>query len=162
MADTGFMQVLPVAAAGSDSICNKSYLKKMEKIFRNIFFASLLFAAACNENKTGVAKANVFDDPILYCKTVKELNNVVKQNNFPPIIASRNYVYANIAAYEVIALHDKRFGSLAGQIKHLPALPKPETANVNFEFASLLAFCKVGEAVTFYARSLQYHTALID
>lgn len=64
------------------------------------------------------------------------------QNNFPPIIASRNYAYANIAAYETMVLGDERFQSLAGQIKHLPALPKQDTVNVNFQYASLLAFCK--------------------
>lgn len=94
-------------------------------------------------------------DPLLYCKTVKQLNNVVLQNNFPPMIASRNYVYANIAAYEAMAVGDSRFNSLAGQIKHLPALPKLDTNNVDFHFASLLAFCKVGEAVTFPEGSMQ-------
>ena len=97
----------------------------------------------------------VFHDPVLFCKTVKNLNNVVLQNNFPPMIASRNYAYACIAAYEVIAVGDKRFQSLAGQIKHLPALPKLDTTNVDFQYASLLAFCKVGEAVTFPEGSMQ-------
>ncbi|HEY0678603.1 MAG TPA: vanadium-dependent haloperoxidase [Chitinophagaceae bacterium] len=89
------------------------------------------------------------NDPFLYCKTVKQLNNVVLENNFPPMIASRNYVYANIAAYEAMVAGDSRFNSLAGQITHLPPLPKQDTTNVDFHFASLLAFCKVGEAVTF-------------
>ena len=39
-------------------------------------------------------------DPILYSKTVKKLNNIVLENNFPPMIGARNYVYANIAAFE--------------------------------------------------------------
>ena len=95
------------------------------------------------------------NDPLLYCKTVKQLNNVVLENNFPPMIASRNYAYANIAAYEVVAAFDKRFRSLAGQIKHLPALPKWDTTSVDYRYASLLAFCKVGEAVTFPEGSLQ-------
>lgn len=135
---------------------------KREKISQVIFLFTLLVAAGCSENKTGSGRANVFNDPILYCKTVKELNNVVKQNNFPPIVASRNYAYANIAAYEVMALHDKRYSSLAGKIKHLPPMAKLETKEVNFELASLLAFCKVGEAVTFPAGSLGYHIDKLD
>ncbi len=71
------------------------------------------------------------------------------------MIASRNYVYANIAAYEVVASFDNRFVSLAGQIKHLPAFPKTDTANVSYQLAALLAFCKVGEAVTFPEGSMQ-------
>jgi hypothetical protein len=88
-------------------------------------------------------------DPVLYSKTVKELNNAVLGNNFPPMIASRVYVYSSIAAYETMAAGNDSFQSLAGQIKHLPALKIPDTTNVDFPFASLLAFCKVGEALTF-------------
>ena len=89
-------------------------------------------------------------DPVLYAKTVKHLNDVVLQNNFPPMIASRNYAYANIAAYECIAAGDSSYESLSGQIKHLPAMPKPEAGKpVDFSLAALLSFVKVGNAVTF-------------
>ncbi|MBC7744515.1 MAG: vanadium-dependent haloperoxidase [Flavobacterium sp.] len=92
----------------------------------------------------------VVHDPALYRQTVKRLNNIVLENNFPPVIASRNYAYANIAAYEVIAAGDtNNYRSLAGQIKHLRTVPKPDDQNVDFHFASLLAFCTVGNAVTF-------------
>jgi hypothetical protein len=87
------------------------------------------------------------------------LNDVVLENNFPPMIASRNYVYANIAAYEVVAVFDNRFVSLAGQIKHLPPLPVFDTINVNYQLAALLAFCKVGEAVTFPEGSMQEYVS---
>jgi hypothetical protein len=102
------------------------------------------------------------NDPALYCRTVKALNNVVLENNFPPMIASRNYAYANIAAYEVMVLSDARFQSLAGQIKHLPKLSSIDTAGADIGFAALLAFCKVGEAVTFPEGSLQDYTLLLD
>ena len=67
------------------------------------------------------------------------------------MIGSRNYVYANIAAYEVVAAGDREnFQSLAGQIKHLNATPVPaQSTKVDYPFASLLAFCAVGNAVTF-------------
>ncbi len=105
---------------------------------------------------------NNFNDPLLFSRTVKELNNVVMQNNFPPIIASRNYAYACIAAYETMVLGDGRYQSIAGQIKHLPAVPKLDTANVNFQYASLLAFCKVGQAVTFPEGSMKEYLAQLD
>ncbi len=92
----------------------------------------------------------VFSDPLLYCKTVKKLNNVVMENNFPPIIASRNYTYANIGAYECIVAGDSNYISLAGQIKHLPPLPKPEpNKEIDFHLAALFACTKIGNAVTF-------------
>ena len=89
-------------------------------------------------------------DPLLYCKTVKKLNDVVLYNSFSPVVASRNYVYANIAAYECIAAGDSTYMSLSGQIKHLPPMPKPAAGQmVDYPLAALLSFVKVGNAVTF-------------
>ena len=89
-------------------------------------------------------------DPFLYCKTVKKLNDVVLENNFPPMIAARNYAYANIAAYECIVAGDSSYQSLSGQIKHLPAMPKPAAGKIiDYSLAAMLSFCKVGNAVTF-------------
>jgi len=122
---------------------------------RNFFAAitAALLLVACTETKKDYSA--FVNNPVLYNKTVKQLNDVVLENNFPPMIASRNYVYANIAAYEVVAYYDNRFNSLAGQIKHMPAFPKTEIADVDYHIAALLAFCKVGEAVTFPEGSLQ-------
>jgi PAP2 superfamily len=59
-------------------------------------------------------------------------------------------VYATIAAYECVAAGDENYVSLAGQIKHLPAMPKPDkNKQIDFSLAALFAFTKVGNAVTF-------------
>jgi hypothetical protein len=109
------------------------------------FLAALCFVACRQKDYTKFT-----NDPLLYCKTVKKLNDVVLFNNFPPMIASRNYVYANIAAYECIAAGDSSYISLAGQIKHLPSMPKPDgSKKIDFRLAALLSFVKVGNAVTF-------------
>jgi len=66
------------------------------------------------------------------------------------MIGSRNYAYANIAAYECMAAGNNNYYSLNGQIKHLPQTPKPQAGQkINFNLAALLAFTKVGNAVTF-------------
>lgn len=89
-------------------------------------------------------------DPILYSKTVKKLNDVVLYNNFSPVVASRNYAYANIAAYECMAAGDSNYVSLAGQVKDLPTMPKPSpNTKIDFPLAAMLSFVKVGNAVTF-------------
>jgi hypothetical protein len=109
----------------------------------------LLATAGCRE-KGKQDYTRIFDDQLLYCKTVKKLNDVVLENNFPPMIASRNYTYANIAAFECVAAGDENYISLAGQIKHMPAMPKPEKGKqIDFSLAALFAFTKVGNAVTF-------------
>ena len=97
--------------------------------------------------------------PQLYRLTVKKLNDIVLENNFPPVIASRNYAYANIAAYEVIAAQNPElYKSLAGQIKHLPPSPVPDkTLEIDFPFAALLSFCVVGNAVTFPEGSMDVY-----
>ncbi|PWT77438.1 MAG: phosphoesterase PA-phosphatase [Bacteroidetes bacterium] len=99
----------------------------------------------------------IFKNPLLYSSTVHELNTVVMGNNFSPIVASRNYAYASVAGYEVIAGgYPDQYNSLAGQVRGLSSVPKPEAGKkINFEFAALLAFCKLGEAVTFPAGSMK-------
>jgi hypothetical protein len=118
----------------------------MKKLSLYIFLVSLL---GCH-SKDNTRFLSLTSDPILYCKTVKKLNDVVLYNNFSPVVASRNYAYANIAAYECMVAGDSNYLSLSGQIKHLPVMPKPLPGKaLNFQLASLLAFVKVGNAVTF-------------
>jgi hypothetical protein len=119
------------------------------KALKYVMPLALLVITGCADKGTK-DYAKIFDDQLLYCKTVKKLNDVVLENNFPPMIASRNYAYANIAAFECVAAGDENYYSLAGQIKHLPAMPRPENGKpVDFALAALLAFTKVGNAVTF-------------
>lgn len=96
-------------------------------------------------------------NPILFSKVVHELNTVVMGNNFSPIVASRNYMYASVAAYEVIAAGNPAgYYSLAGQLKGLKrTAPVDPNKDIDVNFASILAFCKVGEAVTFPAGSME-------
>ncbi len=122
--------------------------------FSFILITALMLIAGC---KNKPVEKTYFTEAFSYSKTVKELNEVVKFVGFAPIVASRNYTYANIAAYECIAAgYPNEYNSLAGQINGLTELPKSDTAKkIDFEFASLLAFCKVGEAVTFPEGSMK-------
>lgn len=119
-------------------------------MFRKISFVafSAILLMACHSKKDYDL---VFKDPNLFCQTVYELNSVVMGNNFTPIVASRNYLYASVAAYEVIAAgYPKQYQSLEGQVNGLKGIPKPEPGQaINYEFASLLAYCKLGASVTF-------------
>lgn len=100
--------------------------------------------------------------PHLFNTTVKRLNDIVLENNFPPMIASRNYVYASIAAFECVAAGDSNYTTLSGQIKHLPGMPQVDKSNVDFPLAAMLAFVKVGNAVTFPEGSMMdYYNELL-
>lgn len=128
-----------------------------------IFLAGLIGCLALVSCKQTGNYRQYTQDPLLYSKTVKKLNNVVLENNFPPMIAARNYVYASIAGYECVAAGDATYQSLAGQIRHMPAMPQPDTSSgsIDFSLAALLAFTKVGNAVTFPEGSLmEYYNEL--
>lgn len=118
-----------------------------------VLFLSVVLLAACHRNDD---YKKVFSDPHIYMNTVHELNTIVMGNNFGPIVASRNYMYAAVAGYEVIAgCYPDRFNSLAGQIHGLKSVPKPETGKpISPELGAILAYCRLGEAVTFPAGSM--------
>ncbi len=124
----------------------------MKKYFSAIAVVVLLWSCS---NKP--VKQTYFTDAFSYCKTVKELNEVVKFVGFAPIVASRVYTYGNIAAYECIAAgYPNEYYSLAGQLNGLKEMPKADTSKkIDYEFASLLAFCKVGELLTFPQGSMK-------
>src|SRR5450631_4250247 len=117
----------------------------------------LLCMIACQTKKD---YTQIFSNPDLYCSTVHELNTIVMGNNFSPMVASRNYLYAAVAGYEVIAAgYPDKYNSLAGQLRGLKSVPKPIAGQkIDFELASLLASCKQGEAVTFPEGSMKDYT----
>jgi hypothetical protein len=119
--------------------------------------AAACLLSACNSKKDYV---KIIHTPVLFSNTVHELNKVVMGNNFSPIVASRNYTYASIAAYEVIAAgYPDKYESLEGQLHGLSNLPKPKAGDkIDFELAAIIAFTKLGEAVTFPEGSMSNYT----
>jgi hypothetical protein len=99
----------------------------------------------------------VFSDPQLYSNTVKKLSDIMVENIFSPNVASRNYAYSNIAAYEVVAgLDNKNYRSLKGQIHGLNEVPLPDkNKKYNIGLASVIAFSNVAQAVTFPEGSMK-------
>jgi hypothetical protein len=126
----------------------------MKKLLFSIIAVGLL--CGCNSKND---YDQVFKDPNLFSRTVYELNGVVMGNNFSPIVASRNYLYASVAAYEVIAAgYPDKYKSLAGQLNGLESVPKAGAdQKINFEFASLLAYCHLGASVTFPEGSMDLY-----
>jgi hypothetical protein len=126
----------------------------MYKVVAYLCLATVL--AACG-NEQDKSYTKLTSDPFLFSKTVKNLNDIVLENNFPPMVAARNYAYATIAAYECVAAGDPALQTLSGQIRHMPEMPKPKEAKIDFQLAALLAFVKVGNAVTFPEGSMMSH-----
>ena len=124
-------------------------MKKM-----TLFFLAIVLFACHKKNDY----EKIFNDPSLYCNTVHELNTIVMGNNFSPMVASRNYLYAAVAGYEVMAAGNSgKYISLAGHLRGLKTLPKPSPdQKINYPLGALLAYCKLGESVTFPAGSMNY------
>lgn len=126
--------------------------------------AVLLATVTITACKTSTEYKTYLQDPTVFTETVHELNTVVMGNNFPPIIASRNYTYAAIAAYEAVAAGDpQHYESLSGQLNGLTEKAAPPAGKpVNFNLAAMLAYMKVGEAVTFPEGSMSsYRDSII-
>ena len=126
----------------------------MKRLFLSLCCGAVLYSCKPNESYKAYLK-----DPQLFSNTVHELNDVVMGNNFPPMIAARNYTYGAITAYEVMAAgYPKQYLSLAGQLHGLSDVAKP-VANmpIDYELAALLSYIKVGEAVTFPEGSMQLY-----
>jgi hypothetical protein len=132
----------------------------MRALHAIIFFIIILFS--CRQEKPAKQFST---DSALYSQTVRKLNDVVLENNFPPMIAARNYVYASIAGFECMAAGNPDYQSLSGQIKHMPPMPMPAATQgkIDFSLASILAFTKVGNSVTFPEGSLMsYYQEVLD
>jgi hypothetical protein len=71
----------------------------------------------------------------------KNLTRTIVHDIFSPPVASRIYLYANAAAYEVLALDNKQYNSLYGQTRDFPNVSAiPNTGKVNYELAAVYAF----------------------
>ncbi|NCD72309.1 vanadium-dependent haloperoxidase [Mucilaginibacter agri] len=121
---------------------------------------AMLLCSSCKKNDY----QKILHDPQLYSNTVHELNGVVMGNNFSPVVASRNYTYAAIAGYEAIAAgYPKQYRSLGGQLNGLKTVPTPpKDKPIDFEYAAILSYCAVGQAVTFPEGSMKYYVDSLD
>jgi hypothetical protein len=76
------------------------------------------------------------------------LTSVIVHDIFSPPVASRIYVYAHIAGYEVLNQADDRYQSLHGQVKDFPNIPRAEKS-VSYGLAGVYAFLLTGQKLIF-------------
>lgn len=76
------------------------------------------------------------------------LTSVIVHDIFSPPVASRIYVYAHIAGYEVLNQVDDKYQSLHGQVKDFPAIPRPEKP-ISYSLAGVHAFLVTGQKLIF-------------
>jgi hypothetical protein len=84
----------------------------------------------------------------------KALTDVIVHDIFSPPVASRIYVYANIASYEVLVKQNKNYRSLYKQLKFFPNIPSPQK-KISYSLASVYAFLLTGKKLIFSEPVLQ-------
>src|ERR1700730_2230812 len=82
-------------------------------------------------------------------RAVKALTDVIVHDIFSPPVASRIYVYANIAAYEVLVKeHAAEYRSLYKQVKSFPEIPS-SNKKISASLASIYSCLLVGKKLVF-------------
>ncbi len=88
--------------------------------------------------------------------SVDKVTEIMIHDIFSPPVASRIYAYPNIAAYEIVALSNEDFNSLAGQARELTPIPKPEEDKlINYPLAALIAHMDVSRRLIFSEEKLE-------
>lgn len=89
-------------------------------------------------------------NPDFIHRSVKQVTDVMVHDIFSPPVASRIYAYMSVAGYEAGIHEDPRFLSMAGQLKDLNEVPKPDPGQEYcFPLASVEAMLTVGKALVF-------------
>lgn len=99
-----------------------------------LLFFIFTIVASCQSSK----KEAVLDADMLH-NSVQILTDVIVHDIFSPPVASRIYAYTGIAAYEILALQDSTYTSLAGKLNGLEAIPAP-TLPIHYEIAAIDAY----------------------
>ncbi|MGB5691110.1 MAG: phosphatidic acid phosphatase, partial [Flavobacteriaceae bacterium] len=94
--------------------------------------------------------------------SIDKVTEIMIHDIFSPPVASRIYAYPNIAAYEIMALNNDSYRSLAGQLRGLTAIPAPDnTKPVNYELAAVIAHMDLSRRLIFSEdRMAEYRDSL--
>jgi len=81
---------------------------------------------------------------------IDQVVDVMIHDIFSPPVASRVFVYPNIAAYEIIARSDSSYLSLTNQLKDFKAIPKPKpNQKINYPLAAIIAHINLSKKLIF-------------
>nr|WP_315172571.1 phosphatase PAP2 family protein [uncultured Flavobacterium sp.] len=110
----------------------------------------VLFFTSCKKEKAIVITTND------YCSAVDTVTGIMVHDIFSPPVASRIYVYPNVAAYEIMAQNSPKLLSLQGQLKGLDSIPKLDPkSGVNKNLAALIAHMEVSKQLIFSEEALE-------
>jgi hypothetical protein len=104
----------------------------------------LLLFISCKKEQSIVVTTNE------YHAAVDNVTQIMIHDIFSPPVASRIFVYPNIAAYEVMAQNSKTYISLQNQLNGLDSIPKLDSKSVvNQPLAALIAHMELSKQLVF-------------
>jgi hypothetical protein len=99
---------------------------------------------SCHQEATPIAISS--ED---YHTTIDKLTEVMVHDIFSPPVASRIYVYPNIAAYETLNQNGKTYKSLVNQLNGLDHIESNKAESSNLRLSAIIAYINVAKELVF-------------
>ncbi|HLW20231.1 MAG TPA: vanadium-dependent haloperoxidase [Cyclobacteriaceae bacterium] len=117
-----------------------------------LFFAGCLTSCQVNTDYQETLNGNAY-----LIQANQQATDVMVHDIFSPPVASRIYAYASLAAYEVVALADDQYLSMAGQLNGFEAKEYDTSKECLFPLASLAAYYQIAMSMIFSEDQLIPH-----
>lgn len=122
-------------------------VKIMKKNIPFLFFAFVLIS--CQSELDESYKAELYESEFFH-RSMKKLTDIMVYDILSPPVATRNYTYPTVAAYEIMAQANPDYQSLAGQLHGLePIEPYETTSHTDPYLAALEAFMILSQKMVF-------------
>ncbi len=128
-------------------------MKRNKSIGTLIIGLCLLFIACQSNNQAQKAEVLAANGELLH-QWNEQLEAAIVSDFFSPPVASRIYVYSNMAAYETLANNNAQYQSLAEFIPEFPSIKPASSDKVVIEIAAMMAFYEVGKQLVYAAQVL--------
>lgn len=127
-------------------------MSDMWKLIGGFFIILLLQNCSFDTHK---ADPGLLTDKDLLHRNIKQITEVIVHDVFSPPVASRIYVYTNLASYEAVRFAKPGYVSVAAQLHGFEQMPVPAAGkNYNYLLAATKAAFTVAEKITFSADTL--------
>ncbi|MBS3737493.1 vanadium-dependent haloperoxidase [Mesohalobacter halotolerans] len=113
-------------------------------ITHSVIIFLIVLASSCQK------KEPIVITPDHFHKSIDKVVDIMVHDIFSPPVASRVFVYPNIAAYEIISLKEGKFKSLSNQLNGFQNIPKPNNPeDINYELSALIAHMDLSKKLIF-------------
>ena len=127
-----------------------------------IFIFTMISIISCQQEIEDYEK--LVNSPAILHASMEKFTDVIVHDIFSPPVASRNYLYPSIAAYEIIRYEKEDSPSFVGQLKDLENLPSPDSdLEISLPLAALHSFHLVGKQLIFSEDTLNvFHDKFLN